>query len=80
VQLLAPQLDHEDHTKDVDFTTAAFNSVGTRVRPHQGSACARALGRPIRSALRMILHEAEEVRARCRVSGAQALLAVRETR
>jgi NTE family protein len=33
VQLLAPQLDHEDHTKDVDFSPPAFDGVGALGTP-----------------------------------------------
>src|ERR1700749_760775 len=64
VQLLAPQLDHEDHTKDVDFSP-----IGIRKRWDAGYAHTKAVlahepwvGQfdPLSG---VILHEAQEFRA-----------------
>jgi NTE family protein len=60
VQLLAPQLDHEGHTKDVDFSPA-----GIRHRCDAGYAHARAvLGRSIRSSGGRDSAQARRVRSR----------------
>jgi NTE family protein len=57
VQPLAPQLDHEDHTKDVDFSPA-----GIQQRWDAGYAHEPWVGQfdPLSG---VILHEAEELRA-----------------
>jgi NTE family protein len=65
VQLLAPQLDDEDHTKDVDFSRA-----GIKERWEAGYADTKAVlareawVRQFNPLLGVILHEAEEFRAR----------------
>ena len=53
VRLLAPRLDNEDHTKDVDFSPSGIRSAGrpatpTRMRAHRAGA----LGGRVRSARR----------------------------
>jgi len=63
VQLLAPQLDHEDHTKDVDFSPTGFTALGRRVCPHQDRARAQAWVGQFDPLSGVILHEAEEFRA-----------------
>ena len=41
VRLLAPPLDGEDHTKDIDFSPAGIRSAGTPAMRHEPSARAR---------------------------------------
>jgi NTE family protein len=64
VQLLAPQLDHEDHTKDVDFSRAGIQQRWDAGYAHTKAVLAREpwLGQfdPLSG---VILHEAEELRA-----------------
>jgi NTE family protein len=64
VQLLAPQLDHEDHTKDVDFSPAGIRQRWDAGYAHTKAVLAREpwIGQfdPLAG---VILHEAEEFRA-----------------
>ncbi|WP_426435502.1 patatin-like phospholipase family protein [Bradyrhizobium genosp. P] len=64
VQLLAPQLDHEDHTKDVDFSYAGIKQRWDAGYAHTKSVLAREpwVGQfdPLSG---VILHEAEELTA-----------------
>ena len=52
VRLLAPRLDNESHTKDIDFSPPAFASAGRPAMPTPTRACTHALDRRIRSARR----------------------------
>jgi NTE family protein len=64
VQLLAPQLDHEDHTKDIDFSPDGIQQRWNAGYAHTKAVLARApwIGQfdPLAG---VILHEAEEFRA-----------------
>jgi NTE family protein len=64
VQLLAPQLDHEDHTKDVDFSPSGIQQRWDAGYAHTKAVLAREpwVGQfdPLSG---VILHEAEEFRA-----------------
>ncbi len=64
VQLLAPQLSHEDHTKDVDFSPAGIKQRWDAGYAHTKAVLAREpwVGQfdPLSG---VILHESEEYRA-----------------
>jgi len=51
VRLLAPQLDRETHTKDIDFSPGGIKQRWDAGYAHTSSVLARALGRRVRSAL-----------------------------
>ena len=51
-QLLATQLDYDDHTKDVDFSAAGIEQRWGAGYAHTKAVLAPALGRPVRSAIR----------------------------
>jgi len=73
VQLLAPQLDHEDHTKDVDFSPAGIRQRWDAGYAHTKAVLAREpwVGQfdPLSG---VILHESEEYRASDRSTRASA--------
>jgi NTE family protein len=52
VRLLAPQLDRETHTKDIDFSPDGIKQRWDGLRPYEIGTGARAVGRRVRSALR----------------------------
>jgi NTE family protein len=64
VQLLAPQLDHEDHTKDIDFSQAGIRQRWEAGYAHTKAVLARKpwMGQfdPLSG---VILHEAKDLMA-----------------